>query len=447
MENPFFGREKELESLKNLVNSPMAQLGVVFGARQSGKTALLRAALAAWQLAGTQPPGLAVFWTARPDSPDNLLRSFSQTLFQALLPGAKVDPWLSYGSWERVWDELSKASADRRVVLVLDDAFELLRAVPGWLRSLQQAWSQKLRGRSQLVLLLAGTPLGPAQWQALARPTGLLRQAGLLLEVPPLPYAAVQAWFADCSPQEQIQIYAASGGLPGALALVEQRRQVEPHSPALRLLAQSRLAEQFAAPHTYQALLRVLARHPAGVSLGDLARLAGVPRSNVLKYLHILIQMGWASRSLPPGVPPSAASRKGRYTLPDAALRFFFCCLDGSEPAQHADITRFIAGDTLPTLCQERLARAASAGRLPFSPETISLIWEQTTLQAGTQALAVAISHRQRAVAIAACPGQVHNQALTEAWLETTARRLIPASSEPETWRIYPFTDLEQIPV
>ena len=157
---PFFGRQRELETIQRLWQSDEAELLILYGRRRIGKTRLLTH----W-MDVHQPR--ALYWTAEPTSAVEQLRSFSRAIFQLGNRRSQPPDQFSYGNWRIAFEELARLAETERLAVILDEFTYLLEIEPGIAGILQNVWDQQLKD-SQLMLALSGSHLGMMQRQVLS---------------------------------------------------------------------------------------------------------------------------------------------------------------------------------------------------------------------------------------------------------------------------------------
>jgi uncharacterized protein len=395
----FVDRRMELAILDDVHARPGAQLLVLYGRRRVGKTRLLTqwlttlAERAPNAPGGSDTPVTCLYWMATQTSTVNQLRAFSQALFAFLNPGARIEPTFSYASWEAAIEEAGRAARDARRVVVLDEFTYVMQANPEVASLLQRAWDHQVKDRSQLLLILTGSLAGMIQRQVLDYQAPLYGRATGRIRLGPLPFGALGELLPRYSADERVAVFAVTGGIPAYLELFDDRVSIADNlrqrvvSPANLMLRDAvfLLGEQLDQPRNYMAVLEAIG---AGYhALTDIATMAGIDRSNVGKYLSVLQELGYVERQVPATVHRPEQSRRGRYVLSDAYLRFYFRFL-----APHLDLIErgmieptvallrdhlidFVGTHTFEELCREWVAVQAETGRLPFVPERIGSFW------------------------------------------------------------------------
>jgi AAA+ ATPase superfamily predicted ATPase len=384
----FVDRELELNLLDDLYRREGAQLLVLYGRRRVGKTRLVTHWLA--QLGERH-----LYWMASQTSTTNQLRSFSQALFQFLNPAARIEPTFSYVSWQTAFEEVGRAAAQERLVLVLDEFTYVMQADPEVPSLIQHAWDHQLKERSNLFLILTGSLAGMIQRHVLDYQAPLYGRATARIRLQPLPFGALAELLPRYRPDQRVAVYAITGGVPAYIELFDDRLTIAENlkqriaNPANVMLGDGvfLLHEQLDEPRNYMAIIGAIA---AGYhALSDVARMAGVDRTNIVKYLGVLQELGYVERRVPATVRRPERSRKGHYVLVDPYLRFYFRFLapnlgfiERGMVAQVISLMRdhlidFIGTHTFEELCREWVAIQADVGGLHFLPERIGSFWSR----------------------------------------------------------------------
>ena len=168
------------------------------------------------------------------------------------------------------------------------------------------------------------------------------------------------------------------------------------------------LREQVDEPRNYIALLEAIAN--GGHKLADIAKLAGLERSNANKYLTVLRELGYVERIVPATVQRPERSRQGRYVFTDAYLRFYFRFLrpylGDIERGRFNRVinllsdhlTDFIGTHTFEELCREWLNEKADRGELPYFLDRVGSHWGR-----GAQIDVVGINWRTKQILFGEC--------------------------------------------
>ena len=145
-------REQELEELNFVAEEAGAHLLTMSGRRRLGKTTLL----VEW---GKQSPYPFIYWVASRISSEQLLRSFSQAIYQHAHPNVKPDPNFSYPTWEMGLQQLAEMATEQRLIVVLDEFPYAIEVESGLPSLLQNTWDHYLK-QTQLCMVLCGSHIG-----------------------------------------------------------------------------------------------------------------------------------------------------------------------------------------------------------------------------------------------------------------------------------------------
>lgn len=203
-----FDRENELEELNLALGESGAQFLTVSGRRRLGKTTLL----VEWVKSTGLP---AVYWIASRVSSVQLLRSFSQSLYNHAHPDAPADPEFSHPSWEMALRQMAELARGQRLIVILDEFSYAVEVEPALPSLLQNAWDHLLK-QTRICLILCGSHVGMMEklhvYQAplFGRITGQLR-------VGPLPFSALGDFLPNYPLDRRVAVYAMLGGVPARL--------------------------------------------------------------------------------------------------------------------------------------------------------------------------------------------------------------------------------------
>ena len=379
-----FDREKELKELNFVLSESGSHFLTVSGRRRLGKTALL----VEWAKSTGLP---TVYWVASRVSSVQLLRSFSQSLYNHAHPDVPADPEFAYPTWEMALRQMAELARGQQVIVILDEFPYAVEVEPALPSLLQNAWDHLLK-QTQIRLILCGSHVGMMEklhvYQAplFGRITGQLR-------VGPLPFSALGDFMPNYPLDRRVAVYAMLGGVPAylerfsdQLSLAENvRRHLFRVTGMFRTDPQYLLHDEVQQPHNYLAVLLAIAA--GNHTQNDIVKASGLER--VTAYLARLQELAFVRREIPVTVHPEKrfASRKGRYDLADPYLRFYYRFI---HPNQHLleqglhDWLWNLIGEQLPSyvglyafeeLCREWVLVKARANELPFMPERVGSHW------------------------------------------------------------------------
>jgi AAA+ ATPase superfamily predicted ATPase len=414
----FVDREMELNLLDDLYQRQGAQFLILYGRRRIGKTRLVTHWLSRLGERHLSPgkPGTFLYWMATQTSATNQLRAFSQSLFQFLNPGARIEPTFSYASWGAAFDEVRRTAAQERLVLVLDEFTYVMQANPEVPSLIQGAWDHQLKDQSAVFLILTGSLAGMIQRHVLDYQAPLYGRATGRIRLQSLSFGALAELLPRYRPDQRVAVYAITGGVPTYIELFDDRLTITENlkqrivTPANVMLGDAvfLLHEQLDEPRNYMAIIEAIA---AGYhALSDIARMSGIARTNIVKYLGVLQELGYVERQVPATVRRPERSRKGRYVIVDPYLRFYFRFLapnlgfiERGMVEQVVNLMRdhlidFIGTHTFEELCRDWVAVQADTGALPFLPERIGSFWSKEA-----QVDVVAVNWRTKDILLGEC--------------------------------------------
>lgn len=401
----FVDRQTEIATLNGLLNRRGGQFVAVYGRRRVGKTTLLRH----W----VEQSGLPyMYWVARRETADAERYSLARAFWRAI--GRNEPP--RFTSWETLFEEIAAQIAGQPFVLIFDEfpyAVESDAALPS---HLQAAWDHLLKTQP-LVLVLVGSHIGMMvdlfQYQAPlhGRFTGQFH-------IGPLPFAALTDFFPNYTAADRVATYTILGGVPGYLVRFDPALPLamNVHQHLFQPIGMFRsepivqISDLVREPRHYEATLRAIATgHHA---LSDIAKATGLATSNLPTYLKSLIDLGMIERRLPATVPPAQRrkSKRGRYHLRDAYLRFYFRFIEPNlEMIEFGQATllweriseqfnAFIGVTAWEELCREWVLLQANNGNMPFAVELVGSHWA-----ANAQIDIVAINWRDKAILLGEC--------------------------------------------
>jgi AAA+ ATPase superfamily predicted ATPase len=144
----------------------------------------------------------------------------------------------------------------------------------------------------------------------------LYGRATAQLRLQALPFGALSEILPRYKPDQRVAVYAIAGGVPtylegfdDSLSITEnfQQRII---TPANMMLGDAvfLLHEQLDEPRNYIAVIEAIAAGHHRIT--DIARMAGLSRSHISKYLSVLQQLGYVERQVPATVRHPDKSRK-----------------------------------------------------------------------------------------------------------------------------------------
>jgi len=425
----FVGRHKELAVLQKLLDTPRAELAVLYGRRRIGKTRLVSLFLE------EQSEAASFYWMATTHNQTTQLRDFSQELWRHD-PRFSEPPAFdfSFGNWEEALHHLADVVelSPTPYLVALDEFTYLLRNEPAISSVMQKVWDHRFSQIPQMKLILTGSLIGMMARQVFSYQAPLYGRATTVLHLRALPFYALTELFPDRTAAERVAIYGVAGGVPAYLELFTRSPKfvdaLKDHCLALGSIMLSDPAviiyEQLTEPQSYESILAAIASGSHAWS--DIAKMAGIKETNLGHYLSLLQELELVEKRLPILSKPN--SRKGRYYINDPFLRFYYRFIvpqlgpieRGYQEAVvekiWAEFRGFIGEHVFEALCQEWVWSAAMNGTLDFTPEKVGSYWRRYRGE-GVQLDVVAAAPREKRLLIGEAKwgrGQVSRKILTD---------------------------------
>ncbi len=200
---PFVNRESELDQLKAWWDRPGAALGIVWGRRRVGKTALLQHFAAdratVFHTGGGRPAAAELAALSRAAEP--LLGEDLRDL------GSRP-----FSDWDDAIETLALAARERPLLLVLDELPALTEVAPQLPGVLRAVWD-RVRSRTELKLLLCGSAVRTMEAMQEER-APLYGRLDLALLLHPFGPHETARMLPSLGPAERAQVWGLVGGTP-----------------------------------------------------------------------------------------------------------------------------------------------------------------------------------------------------------------------------------------
>lgn len=382
----FVGRIDELAVLDKLWDSPGGKLLILYGRRRIGKTRLLIHWL-------EQHPKQAIYWVAEPSSALHQLRSFSQTIYNFSHPDAPAPRDFAYSDWEQAFAEVARLAKDERLALFIDEVTYLIEVDNSIVGTLQKVWDHSLKN-TQIKLALSGSQRGLMEEEIISHKAPLYGRAAAHIELPPLPFGAINRFFPDYGWDELIRVYSVFGGVPAYWERLDHNTSVVENIRTQLLTSNTLMQEEprlllqdfISDTHNYVGILQGIAQ--GEYTQIELSRYTGLSQGHISKYLSVLRNTGFVERQVPV-TEISRRSRRGRYFITDPYLRFYYRFLstlqtkialgNPSESLNQIEeyLPAFIEKNTWCELCREWLVGASQSGEFQTMLESVGAAWRK----------------------------------------------------------------------
>lgn len=376
---------------------------LLYGQRRTGKTALLHH----WTQQTNTP---YTYWVAGKEAAALQRRSLVATLL-----GMPEEQATTFDSWSTLWQWLAPhlAQETQRKILILDELSYATEADPSILSALQHSWDQHLQN-SNLTLVLCGSQLRTME-DLLKYQSPLFGRFTGQWHLQPLPFYALKEFVPEWPIEERIALYSIVGGIPAYLEWLDPSRTLAENirdvilAPGSMFMAEPTLLlyDELQNPQSYLTILQALGngRH----TLSEISQETLIARTSLPSFLKKLQELRFIERRLPVTLTTAQqrTSKRGRYHITDAYLRFYFRFLapyQRSFVRPHETLVHLqnelhaFVGIHFETVAQEWVAQQARNNQLPFQPEAIGSHWSRHV-----QVDVVAVDWRNHNILIGEC--------------------------------------------
>ena len=327
MTTPFYGRERELRLLKELVGKKTASLVVLKGRRRIGKSRLAvelahrLAGYSAWSFQGLPPTAHLSAEQERED--------FAQQISRQLgIPAPRADDWNTL-----LWSIADRTKTGRHLI-VLDEINWLGSKDPTFLGKLKNAWDTEFSKNAHLILVLSGSLSGWIERNILHH-TGFLGRVSLDLTLTELPLAVCNLFWRNSrnriTPYEKLRLLSVTGGVPRYLEEINPTLSADANIQHMCFRREGLLFNEFdqifhdlfsARDTTYREIVSALVNGP--LDLDGLYDALGVGKNGrISEYSADLVQAGFLSRDYTWDLKTEDESKHSKLRLSDNYLRFY----------------------------------------------------------------------------------------------------------------------------
>jgi len=316
----FVNRVDELDRLQTLYESDTAELAIIYGRRQIGKSELVRQSIA--------DHDDAVYYQAVQGTATTQLRRFVE---------AAATTYPDITAVKEEWEPLLTYLVDRDAIIVIDEFPYLIESNEGLPSIIQHLWDTAV-DESQATLVLTGSAIGMMHTHVLDGGAPLYGRVSQIpngrLELSQLPFRSIKEFVPTYDPEDRVFVYGIFGGTPRYLSPLDPSRSLgenitrllyDPDGP-LHDEPEAVLQMELNEVNTYFSVLESMAS--GNHSRNEIAQGAGIESTNTSYYFDRLETLQIIEKHHPALADP-ARSKRTRYQIRDPVFRFYFRYLYG----------------------------------------------------------------------------------------------------------------------
>ena len=381
---PFRNRVREIKELNHIAASKSSQMVVIYGRRRIGKTSLLRH----WS---EMHRSTSFYWTSYRTTSEILLESFSQRL-------ATISPGMSehaiFPSWETALSHLFDLAEKKTIIAIIDEFPYLVEMEPSFPSLLQKMWDERA-DNSRLILSLCGSHYHMMHEEFASSRKPLYGRASRHMILDEITPQDLQLFLPRYSPEQIVETYGITGGVPAYLELWDDKRPVFYNIRELFLRTSTffsqeavlLIQDEIAEPRTYLGILQAIG---SGLKTPkQITDISGLAINHIGKYLHTLVNLRFVRRVLSEDSENRNTSRNSKYEIRDPYLRFHFQYLypypdrrqfDGKgwlETLVKKNFASYIGKSSYEELARLHLGLLGSEEKLNFTPQYVGRAWNK----------------------------------------------------------------------
>jgi AAA+ ATPase superfamily predicted ATPase len=366
----FVDRAGELSQLQACYQSDDAELAVVYGRRQIGKSALVQQSI--------RDHDDAVYYQAIRGTPTTQRDRFVEAVAETYPGITDIKP---------EWEPLLSYLVDRDAIVILDEFPYLVDAMESFPSLIQHLWDTSTDDSSATVVL-TGSAVGMIYTHVLDGGAPLYGRVSQSpngrIELTELPFGHLTEFLPQYGPEELVFIAGVFGGTPRYLVPLDGRQSVgenvaqllcNPAGP-LHNEPETVLQMELTEVDTYFSILESMAS--GNRQRNEIAQGAGIQSTNTSYYFDRLETLGIVESHYPALVDPTRTKRT-RYRIRDPVFRFYFRFLYGRsgryqmygdnafEELIQPELPDFVS-TTFEGLCQQAVPKLFSAQQFTQVP-------------------------------------------------------------------------------
>lgn len=333
----FIGRTKEIELLKNTIDSERSTIAVVYGRRRIGKSSLIRETLGKTKYLS--------FEGIENASQQEQINVFMFQLYQALdikLQTKKVK------SWREAFLFLYNEIKDRPCHLVFDELQWMANYRKDLVSDLKMVWDMYFSKLSNITLILCGS-IASFMLRKVINSSALYGRVDLQIKLKAFTLSETVKMLPKKGFLEQLDAHLYTGGVPKYLEFLQDSNSNIITMNQLAFTESGYLNNEFnrifishfGKNKNFKKIVNILAENSYGLLRADIVRIANLESGGLnTEHLNDLESAGFISSSVP--FDKKENSRLKKFFLSDAYLRFYFLFIEPMQKKINSELSKDI---------------------------------------------------------------------------------------------------------
>lgn len=309
----FLGRASELNYLNTYYEREGSQLMVVYGAKNIGKTTLLRQFV---------QDKTSYYYCARSAGEREQRYEWGRELGNEGIRVAK------YPSFYEIFDAIP-APEGGKLVFVIDEFQNIVRTDHSFMTELLQ-YVHSRKAESPVMVILCSSSIGWVENSMVTRIGEAAYELTGFLKIRELPFEQLREFFPNFSMEQCIESYAVLGGVPGLWVHFDDKRSIR-ENICETILERNRLlcgegqrivGEELRETGVYNTILASIAA--GNHKLNDLYLHTGFSRAKISVYLKNLMELELVEKIFSYDTEGKANTQKGIYRITNHFVHFYF---------------------------------------------------------------------------------------------------------------------------
>jgi hypothetical protein len=271
------GRKKEIQTLKKIFKSSMAEFIVLYGRRRIGKTFLIREFFRKQNCLFFQSTGL------QKGSLKKQLRHFADAMSQTFAQGIQIKTPTSWDDSFKILNQFLETLKDnRKTIIFMDEVPWMATRKSGFLETLDYYWNHYWSARSNVILVVCGSSASWLIKNIIYNKGGLHNRCTCEIKLDPFDLEETHEYLLSkgikFNKRHTLEIYMALGGIPYYLNYVEKGQSAAENIQNIFFDKKAPLKEEFNKlfsslfneAEAYVELIKLISQKKEGLSRAEI---------------------------------------------------------------------------------------------------------------------------------------------------------------------------------